>query len=287
VADACSAPRAAGQRIPMIRVKKGHDASDLTLILKPGAPRTVGPGSRWGTVADVPGRLVLWDVDHTLINAGRAGWRVYQLAFGEMFGCDVPAAPSMAGRTDRAIALETLALAGVPDPRTQVDAFQRLLARLAPGVADLVREQGRVLPGAAEAVGVLATAPWDGGPLVQSVLTGNMRVLAQVKLGALGLDRDLDLRVGAYGDAHEIRADLVPLARASATAAYGADFSGAATVLVGDTPLDVEAAQVAGARAVAVASGEFSVADLTASGADAVLPDLTDTAAVLAAILPA
>jgi phosphoglycolate phosphatase len=236
----------------------------------------------------VPGRLVLWDVDHTLINAGRAGWRVYQLAFDEMFGCDVPAAPSMAGRTDRAIALEALALAGVPQPRTQVEAFQRLLAQLAPGVTDLVRKQGRVLPGAAEAVRALAVAATgspDGDPLVQSVLTGNMRVMAQVKLGALGLDRDLDLRVGAYGDAHEIRADLVPVARASATAAYGADFSGAATVLVGDTPLDVEAAQVAGARAVAVASGEFSVADLTASGADAVLPDLTDTAAVLAAIL--
>ena len=56
-------------------------------------------------------------------------------------------------------------------------------------------------------------------------------------------------------------------------------------MLVGDTPLDVEAAQVAGARAVAVASGEFSVADLMASGADAVLPDLTDTATVLDAIL--
>ncbi|HEY7921211.1 MAG TPA: haloacid dehalogenase-like hydrolase, partial [Streptosporangiaceae bacterium] len=167
----------------------------------------------------MPGRLVLWDVDHTLINAGRAGWRVYQLAFGEMFGRDVPAAPSMAGRTDRAIALEALALAGVPHPRTQVDAFQRLLAQLAPDVTDLVREQGRVLPGAAEAVRALAAGPWDGGLLVQSVLTGNMRVMAQVKLGALGLDRDLDLRVGAYGDTHEIRADLVPLARASATAA--------------------------------------------------------------------
>jgi phosphoglycolate phosphatase-like HAD superfamily hydrolase len=56
-------------------------------------------------------------------------------------------------------------------------------------------------------------------------------------------------------------------------------------VLVGDTPLDVEAAQVAGARAVAVASGEFSVADLEDAGADAVLPDLRDTATVLAAIL--
>ncbi len=241
----------------------------------------------------MPGQLVLWDVAHTLINAGRAGWRAYQLAFGRMFGMDVPAAPSMAGRTDRAIAIETLALAGVPDPRTQVDAFQRVLAQVAPDVADVVREDGRVLPGAAEAIRALAAAAadgdrnGDGSPLVQSVLTGNMQVMAQVKLGALGLDRDLDLRVGAYGDAHEIRADLVPLARANATALYGADFSGPATVLVGDTPLDIEAARAAGARAVAVASGEFSVADLEAAGADAVLPDLTDTAAVLAAILPA
>ena len=243
----------------------------------------------------MPGQLVLWDVDHTLINAGRAGWRAYQLAFGQMFGVDVPAAPSMAGRTDRAIAIETLALAGVPDPWTQVDAFQRVLAQVAPSVADVVRAHGRVLPGAAEAIRALAaTAATAGGtagsgsrgPLVQSVLTGNMRVMAEMKLGALGLDGDLDLWVGAYGDTHEIRADLVPLARASAAAAYGADFSGRATVLVGDTPLDVEAARVAGARAVGVASGEFSVADLVAAGADAVLPDLTDTAAVLAAILP-
>ncbi|HEX9354523.1 MAG TPA: HAD hydrolase-like protein [Streptosporangiaceae bacterium] len=239
----------------------------------------------------MPSLLVLWDVDHTLINAGRAGWRAYQLAFGQLFGSDVPLAPSMAGRTDRAIALETLALAGVPHPRTQVDAFQRVLAQVAPSVADVVRDQGRVLPGAAEAVRALAATAGpgdrDSARIVQSVLTGNMRVLAQVKLGALGLDRDLDLRIGAYGDAHEIRADLVPLARANATAAYGADFSGPATVLVGDTPLDVEAARVAGARAVAVATGEFSVAELAAAAPDAVLPDLTETARVVAAILPA
>ena len=239
----------------------------------------------------MPGQLVLWDVDHTLINAGRAGWRAYQLAFRQMFGVDVPAAPSMAGRTDRAIAIETLTLAGVPDPRAQVDAFQRVLAQVAPSVADVVRAHGRVLPGAAEAITALAATAdrspggRSRGPLVQSVLTGNMRVMAAMKLGALGLDRGLDLRVGAYGDTHEIRADLVPLARASAAAAYGADFSGPATVLVGDTPLDVEAARVARARAVGVASGEFSVAELVAAGADAVLPDLTDTTAVLAAIL--
>jgi len=113
-----------------------------------------------------------------------------------------------------------------------------------------------------------------------------MRVLAAVKLAALGLDRFLDLRIGAYGDAHEIRADLVPLARASATAAHGADFGGDATVLIGDTPLDIEAARLSDARAVGVATGNFTMAELAAAGADAVLPDLADTARVLAALIP-
>jgi phosphoglycolate phosphatase-like HAD superfamily hydrolase len=117
------------------------------------------------------------------------------------------------------------------------------------------------------------------------LLTGNIRPLAEVKLGALGLTEHLDLDVGTYGDAHEVRAELVGPARRRAALAYGGDFSGEATVIVGDTPLDVEAALVTGARAVAVATGYFSVADLTAAGAHVVLPDLTDTGRVLAAIL--
>ncbi len=141
-----------------------------------------------------------------------------------------------------------------------------------------------MLPGAAAALAALAGQDGMDHAAVQSVLTGNMRALAEVKLAALGLDDYLDLRVGAYGDAHEIRADLVPLARASAAAAYAADFGGRATVLVGDTPLDIAAARAAGARAVGVATGSSTVADLTAAGADAVLPDLVDTARVLAAI---
>ncbi len=120
---------------------------------------------------------------------------------------------------------------------------------------------------------------------MQSVLTGNMQATAQAKLAALDLDRYLDLRVGAYGDAHEIRADLVPLARARAAAAYGGDFAGEATVLIGDTPLDIEAARRTGARSVGVATGGFSPAELSAAGADAVLPDLTDTENVLRAVV--
>jgi len=121
--------------------------------------------------------------------------------------------------------------------------------------------------------------------VVQSVLTGNVRPMAEMKLGALGLDGHLDLEAGAYGESHEIRSELVHLARGNAARRYGTDFAGTATVLVGDTPLDVAAARATGARVVAVATGGTSAAKLAESGADAVLPDLTDTPAVLAAIL--
>lgn len=237
---------------------------------------------------------MLWDVDHTLLDAGGAGIQLIRRAFTEMFGRDFPHTPALAGRTDRAIQLEVLTRSGVAEPLAGLPAFQQLVAGLAPQLGGLVRESGRALPGATEALTAVAALADGGGPdhsgpnytgpLVQSVLTGNMQATAAAKLAALDLDRFLDLRVGAYGDAHEIRADLVPLARARAAAAYGGDFAGRATVLIGDTPLDIEAAQLAGARSIAVATGGFGAAELAAAGAGTVLPDLTDTARVLAAI---
>jgi phosphoglycolate phosphatase-like HAD superfamily hydrolase len=83
---------------------------------------------------------------------------------------------------------------------------------------------------------------------------------------------------------HEVRAELVPVARQAARRAYGADFGGRSTVLVGDTSLDVAAALAAGARAVGVATGSFSADELAAAGAHVILPDLTDTSLVLAAV---
>jgi phosphoglycolate phosphatase len=123
------------------------------------------------------------------------------------------------------------------------------------------------------------------GSAVSALLTGNIRPLAEVKLHPLGLTEHLDLDAGAYGDAHEVRAELVHLARSNAARQYGGDFGGQATVLVGDTPLDVAAALATGARAVGVATGGFSGPELAASGAHAVLPDLSATDQVLAAVL--
>ena len=109
---------------------------------------------RYGRV--VRGRLVLWDVDHTLLDAGGAGVALLRQAFTELFGCPFPATPPMAGRTDRAIELEILTRAGLADPAAQLPAFQRLVAGLAPEFGELVRSGGRVLPGAAEALAAVA-----------------------------------------------------------------------------------------------------------------------------------
>ena len=234
--------------------------------------------------------LVLWDIDYTLVNARGVGSELYTKVFTGLYGRPLPQPGSMAGRTDRAIAREVLALAGLDghDGTDGLDqqllVFQAALNDTAPAFAARARQVVTALPGASAALAGLAALAPGQGP-VQSLLTGNIRPMAEIKLAAAGLTRHLDLEVGSYGDLHEIRAELVAPARAAAAAAYGQDFGGTATVLIGDTPLDVAAALATGARAVGVATGGFSTADLAAAGAHAVLPDLTDTGAVVSAIL--
>ena len=253
---------------------------------------------------------MLWDVDGTLLNAGGVGTDLYNVVFLQLFGRTLEAYAPMAGRTDRAIILQTLEMAGVQEPRRHVDPFIAGLTAHAPSVREAVAIRGRALPGAAEALAALASASSasdrdgsrgngsggngrdgrDGrdGRVHQSVLTGNIRPVAEVKLSAVGLRDPLDLCIGAYGDDHEVRTELVQVARRRATAVHGSspdDFDGAATVLVGDTPLDIEAALAAGARAIGVATGSSQAADLLAAGAHAVLPDLTDTRQVVRALL--
>ena len=231
--------------------------------------------------------LVLWDIDYTLVNAGGVGSELYTRVFTSRYGRPLPQPGSMAGRTDRAIAREVLALAGLDGQDgldQELQLFQAALNDTAPAFAARARQVVTALPGAGAALEGLAALATGQGP-VQSLLTGNIRPMAEIKLAAVGLTRHLDLEVGSYGDLHEIRAELVAPARDAAAAAYAEDFGGTATVLIGDTPLDVAAALATGARAVGVATGGFSTADLAAAGAHAVLPDLTDTGAVVSAIL--
>ena len=215
-----------------------------------------------------------------------------------MFGDQAAAAVAMSGRTDRAIALEMLTVAGVPEPLRQVDAFHAVRPRTRPtwppgrgSGAGRCPARPRRSPRSRSSVtgrrrrAARAGRPEPGLDMVQSLLTGNVRPLAEVKLGPLGLTEHLDLDAGAYGTEQRTGPSWCPWPGATRPGVYGQDFSGAATVLVGDTPLDVGAALATGARAVGVATGGFTLDELAASGAHAVLPDLADTGAVLAAIL--
>jgi phosphoglycolate phosphatase-like HAD superfamily hydrolase len=226
-------------------------------------------------------RLVLWDIDGTLLDAAGFGWRMTERAFLEVCGSPLATTVPLAGRTDRSIHLDVLAANGRDDG--ELAALCHAIGILAEANRDdLHAGGGRALPGALEAVAALAAQPG----VVQSVLTGNLRRLGLVKLGAVGLLDRLDVAVAAFGDDHEVRADLVDVAREQFRARDGSA-QPPDIVLIGDTPLDVAAARDSGAAIVAVATGHFSVAELTAAGAPVVLPDLTDPDRVVAAVMAA
>src|SRR4029077_3748985 len=128
---------------------------------------------------------------YTLLSAGGLGNRLYEAVFKDLFGRDLTAVAPKAGRTDRAILLDPLALAGVAEPRAHVDDFMVLLGRPASAMDGSVQAYVRALPRAAGAVAGVGAAGAH-----QSVLTGNIRPLAAAKLAAAGLGEPLDLDVG-------------------------------------------------------------------------------------------
>lgn len=225
--------------------------------------------------------LVLWDIDHTLIDAGGLSKEIYARAFQRVTGRVLERVADMAGRTEWEIMAGTLGFHGIETDDALLGAFGTALAAEFTASEAGIREQGRPLPGARAVLAELAGRP----DVVQSVLTGNMEPIAIGKLTIFGLAGYVDLSVGAYGLDHADRAALVHLARGRATDAYGETFTPATTVLVGDTPNDVRAGHEGGARVVAVATGSSDRAVLRAAGADDVLDDLTDVPAAVRAIL--
>lgn len=225
-------------------------------------------------------KLVLWDIDGTLVDTAGHGRHAFGEAFAAVFGRDADLdAVRMAGRTDHAITMALLEGSAIEGDGH----LERVLEELALALEarrERIAAEGRAMPGAHDALEALAARPG----VVQSLLTGNIEPNASVKLAAFGLESLLDLEIGGYGSDHGVRSELVRVAREKAAALRGVHVEARDTVLIGDTPLDVEAARTAGARAVAVTSGPYGVAELERAGADAVLADLRDTNALLAAL---
>ncbi len=226
--------------------------------------------------------LLLWDVDHTLIENGGVSKEIYAAAFALLAGRPAVHPAQTDGRTDTEIMRTMLARHGLEDFPIELVRLGEVLTQAAAGKRDALRRRGYVLPGV---VAVLTTLEKHHPEVVQSVLTGNVQPVALVKLEAFGLDGYIDFVVGGFGSDGTVRADLVGVAQRKAAAKYGVPFDRSTTVLLGDTPRDVRAGRQGGAYVVGVATGANSAQELIAEGADEVLPDLRDTAAVVSAIL--
>jgi phosphoglycolate phosphatase len=228
-----------------------------------------------------PPRLLLWDIDQTLLHTGGAGIDALRAAFRAVF--DLPAAEpielDLAGATDHGIFDEFVARrgGGAPEAR-RAEFFVCYTAALEANLASNGR--GRLMPGV---VDLLARLAFPGGPVL-GLLTGNIRAGAAAKLRHFGLATHFDLELGAYGDDHADRNRLGPLALERVNRRARPPVMPAETLVIGDTPKDIRCARALGARVLAVATGGFDAAALRACGADLVFDDLGDTGAVLAAL---
>lgn len=229
--------------------------------------------------------LVLFDIDGTLVLTGRAGVRALDRAMATVCGRqNMLDGVAIAGRTDRAIVSEALRKGGM-EPNDELLAAIRdcYCDYLAGEVQADTPHPKLVLPGVEAALDQLQPLQADGTVCV-GLLTGNFVRGAEIKLGHFDLWRRFDF--GAYGDRHVDRRDLVPVAiAAAAEAGYGV-FTPEQIVIVGDTPADVDCAHAHGARAIAVATGNYTIEQLRETGAEVVVADLSDWPAVWAGVFP-
>ncbi|HEY4319755.1 MAG TPA: HAD family hydrolase [Gemmatimonadales bacterium] len=228
-------------------------------------------------------RLVLFDIDGTLLTSMRAGWRALRSAFEAEYD-DVTFFEQVRfdGKTDYQIVAELHHAAGRPERATN-DQMALVIDRYLGHLDGAVRETGggvQPCPGVPELLDVLARRD----DVVTGLLTGNVVPGARIKLAAAGLSFDR-FTLGAFGSDSAHRPDLPAIAAERAAALFGHLPHGNEVVIIGDTPADVACGAGISARAIAVATGSYTVAQLQETPAYAVFATLAETAAVVDAIV--
>jgi len=229
------------------------------------------------------GRLLLWDVDGTLIRGGGVGSEAINQAAAAVLGAPLDGDPVvMHGKTDPQILTEIFRAAEVAD-----DAIVELLPaamaeaeRLMALAEDDLRSRGEVIEGVVDVLERLGALPG----MHQTLVTGNLVANAAVKMAAFDLTRFFDVEVGAYGTDHADRNRLVPIALERVASLRDARYQPDEVWVIGDTPGDLACARGAGVRCLLVATGQISEQELRALDADVVLADLTDTDEVVAVL---
>ena len=223
-------------------------------------------------------KLLLFDIDGTLLLTGRAGEHALRVAFKERFGVDDDLSSiSFAGSTDGAIARQMFAPYDIPaTPENIADLFDGYVHHLA---LELPRREGRILPGIVE----LLEALHQREDCVLGLLTGNIEKGAELKLSHYGVWDYFEF--GAFADDHVDRNKLGPVAHSRAAEKHGISFEAQDVYVLGDTPKDIDCARAAGFVAVAIATGSYNKDELAAHHPDFVFEDLSDTAGVIEALL--
>ncbi|HEY9015086.1 MAG TPA: haloacid dehalogenase-like hydrolase [Gemmatimonadales bacterium] len=228
-------------------------------------------------------KLVLFDIDGTILLSSGAGRRAIVAAIAEELG-DRTALRRIRfdGKTDPEIVAELLETADQPHQSTPAR-IESICRRYVELLADeLARPSTRtiVMPGILE---LLDRLEQQEGVLL-GLLTGNVEQGAALKLRAAGIDPNR-FRVGAYGSDAARRPELPPIAARRASRFFGRPPSGPEVVIIGDTPADIACGECIEARALAVATGGYSLEALEACRPYAAFKDLGDTERVLRSIL--
>ncbi len=214
-------------------------------------------------------RLVLWDIDGTLIRTGGAGTRAFERTFNTVFG--IPRATetlNFSGRTDTSLVRECFGLHGIPPTPEN---FARFFGAYPGLLENLLQElPGGICEGVVDFMGQIQALP---EPPLQGLLTGNTRRGAELKLRHYQLWHHF--RTGAYGDDHEDRNQIAALAKSRGEATLGTEIPGDSVLVIGDTPLDIACGRSIGARVLAVGTGHFTPEQLTAANAHWAVPDLS------------
>jgi phosphoglycolate phosphatase-like HAD superfamily hydrolase len=240
------------------------------MIVRESCVAGPSPGTLWG----LEKKLLLFDIDGTLLTSGGAGERALRRGFRERFGIDDDLAKvEIAGRTDSGIARRMLAAHDLPEtPENLTAFFDGYLHFLA---QELPASSGALLPGIVAVLDALKPRP----DIILALLTGNLERGAELKLTHYGVWHYFEF--GAYADDHHDRDQLGHFARTRAKEKHGIDFPPDRIFVLGDTPHDVSCARAIGAKAVAIATGKFSRAELGALAPDFLFDDLGDVPKVL------
>jgi phosphoglycolate phosphatase len=214
-------------------------------------------------------RLLLFDIDGTLIHSGGAGIEALKRALKERFKIEDDLKDiEIAGMTDSGIVLSILKKHKIPATAENVaaflDSYVHFLAK------ELPQRKGKLLPGVLELLKKLKTRKH----LVLGLLTGNVSRGAKLKLGHYGVWHFFEF--GAFADDHHDRNELGAFARARAKEKHGREFAPEEIDVIGDTPRDIACGKALGARTIAVATGSWTLEKLAEYLPDILIDDLSD-----------